>query len=179
MARYNKRILWLLGAIPSLAVLYILSIGPMTSWVINAVGGAQSPQAAASTYDQRLHVYYSFYRPFFRARSWTLFRVTHLFEDHFWRYERLFIHPRKLADGREVYSTVGLPVVPGETTTDYVHRLFGSTEPTPKQGTEVHPLPRCGRVLIILDPNEDDQIRFVLTDSVEYSLALYAELRVP
>jgi hypothetical protein len=178
-SRPYRSFLWFLVAILALAVVYVLSIGPATAWVRSAVSGAQSPKSAASTYDRRLYAYYRVYSPFFRIRIWTWYRVTHLFEDHFWRYEGLFARPRRLADGREVFSTIGLPVIPGETTCEYVHRLFGSPEHTPKPGTEVYALPRCRRVLVVLDPNEDDMVRVVLEAAIEHSAASYAELKIP
>jgi hypothetical protein len=166
-------------AVAVVVALYVLSIGPATYWVVSAVSGQQSAQAAAPIYDRRLSIYLRLYSPFFAARIWTWYRVTHFFEDHFWRYEQLFARPRRLADGREVFSTIGEPVIPGEPTSDYVQRLFGSAEPAPKRGTEVHALPRTGRVLVVLDPNEADMVHIVLDAAIEHSVAPYALLKIP
>ncbi len=179
-SRWQRIALRLLGALCICAVLYILSFGPATAWVVSAVSGRQPSELNPATYDARLSIYKRVYDPLFGLRAWLRWGVSLRWPDElFWRYEALFARPTKLADGRQVFTTVGPGPRPGESTATFFSRLMGSDEPTPKAGTEVYDLPLSGRALVILASQEDDVVWAVLDAAIEHSFTFYADLKLP
>ena len=163
---------------------YILSFGPASAWVADTIAGQQASTLAPATYDARLSSYYRFYSPLIRVRVWLIWHGVQWPEHLLTRYEGLFARPTKLADGRQVFTTIGVAdsfPLPGEGTADYVARLGGPGFPAPLPGTVLYALPQSRRVLVILAPRESDLLRFAVFDAAveEYSPTCFADLKAP
>ena len=163
---------------------YIFSFGPASAWVADTIAGQQASTMAPATYDARLSSHYRFYGPLIRIRLWLVWHGVQWPEHLLTRYEGLFVRPTKLADGREVLTTVGVAdsfPLPGESVADYVARLGDPSFPTPLPGTALYALPQSRRVLVVLAPGESDLLRIAVFDAAieEYSPTCFADLRAP
>lgn len=161
------------------ALLYVLSSGPASRWVVSGVSGTHASDVDISTYDRRLRTYYRVYGPLLRLRLRLRSQSTAILSRLFWSYDELFSRPRELADGREVTTILSPPPRPGESTSQYIERILGEGFPTPRPGTKVWDLPLSRMTLLVLDRAEDDLIVAVLNSGSRHSVASYAELEIP
>ena len=172
----------LLAAALGLLALYVLSIGPVSAWVARTVSGGSVSAANAATYDTRLHAFHRFYAPLSSFRMWLRFRVSCEAEAVFQYYEALFHRSRQLADGRRVFTT-WLPaseLAPGESGIQFTRRQCESVSAPLGPRTEAYYLPRTQRLLVVLAPEDDnDMIPLVLDAAIEDSSTWFTDLKLP
>ena len=174
---------WIVCTPLALLLIYLLSFGPATRWVVGAVSGRDRSALDPSLYDWRLHNYGQFYDLLFNLRLKIGFTsgalaefASRLFSD----YDALFASPRRLADGREVATVTG-SLLQGQTAKEYLQKIWGDyPDFAPKPGTEVFDLPLSHRVLVIYARDEDDLVRSSFdTSGCHITVAGYATLWLP
>lgn len=180
--RWFRAIRLLVVSALSIALLYVLSIGPVSAWVARTISSGSVSATSAATYDSRLHNFYRFYAPLSSFRMWLRFRVSGEAEIPFQCYEALFHRSRQLSDGRRVFTT-WLPaseLAPGESGIQFAHRQCDSVSATLSPRTEAYYLPRTQRLLVVLAPEDDhDMIPLVLDAALEDSATGFADLKLP
>jgi hypothetical protein len=166
----------------SIALLYVLSIGPVSAWVARTISSGSVSAASAATYDSRLHAFYRFYAPLSSFRMWLRFRFSGEAEAPFQYYEALFHRSRPLPDGRRVFTT-WLPasaLAPGESGIQFARRQCDSVSAPLSPRTEAFYLPSTQRLLVVLAPEDDhDLIPLVLDAALEDSSTWFADLKLP
>lgn len=163
-------------------LLYVLSIGPASAWVANTVSGRSLSELNPSLYDQRLSRFYRFYSPLLYFRMWLRFRVSGEAEAVFAYYESIFHRPRRLADGRKVFTSwdpaTAKSQAAAETHLKELQGIYQSDIPIPAE-TLVFALPRSGRLLYVLSPENERHSEHALHESTEDSATWFADLLLP
>ena len=147
-------------------VLYVLSYGPATFWVVSAVSGKKPSELHPEVYDVRLDRFLRVYDPVIRLRRWLYWNVGMGSENVFLAYDHLYARPRFLTDGREVitFSSHGR-IRSGETPAHYIGETLGFGDISlPKPGTQLFNLRRTHRTLVILAKGGDDDASLALSD---------------